>query len=184
MPYTFYSLHLPAPITYASLSSNVHLHNHQDKYLRSVADFRNLQDRTARDITSARTFAIQRFATDLIESIDNLDRALSTVPAEKLDPDNNPNSNSNTDLIDLYTGLKMTEEILMGTLKKHGMERFDPSEETEEGKRRFDPRLHEATFMTKMEGKEDGEVFMTQSKGFLLNGRVLRAAKVGVVKNS
>jgi len=152
----------------------------KDKYLRSVADFRNLQDRTARDITAARNFAIQRFAADLIESIDNLDRALTAVPSEALNPDDPDVGEANKDLVNLYTGLKMTEEILLGTLKKHGLERFDPSETG--GK--FDPRLHDATFQTKVEGKEDGDVFHTQSKGYTLNGRVLRAAKVGVVKNS
>ncbi len=74
----------------------------------------------------------------------------------------------------------MTETILMQTLKKHGLERFDPSVDGE----KFNPNLHEATFQTPLEGKEDGSVFMTQQKGFVLNGRVLRAAKVGVVKNS
>ena len=126
-------------------------------------------------MASARDFAITRFAKDLLESVDNLDRALDTVPKDKLGKED-----SNKDLANLYDGLKMTEKILMQTLKKHGLERFDPSEEAE----RFDPNLHEATFMTKMEGKEDGTVFMTQQKGFLLNGRVVRAAKVGVVKNS
>lgn len=126
-------------------------------------------------MNSARDFAISRFAKDLLESVDNLDRALDTVPKDKLGKED-----SNTDLANLYDGLKMTETILMQTLKKHGLERFDPSEQAE----RFDPNLHEATFMTKMEGKEDGTVFMTQQKGFLLNGRVVRAAKVGVVKNS
>lgn len=62
----------------------------------------------------------------------------------------------------------------MQTLKKHGLERFDPSEAGE----KFDPNLHEATFMTKVEGKEDGTVFMTQQKGFLLNGRVIRVGDV------
>jgi molecular chaperone GrpE len=74
----------------------------------------------------------------------------------------------------------MTSSILMSTLKKHGLERFDPQAEG----RKFDPRLDEATFMTKVEGREDGDVFHTQCKGFTLNGRVLRAAKVGVVRNS
>lgn len=149
----------------------------QDRYLRSVADFRNLQDRTKRDIQSARDFAIQKFAGDLIESVDNLDRALSTVPASKLapqssDPDTPPEDQSyNKDLANLYDGLKMTESILMATLKKHGLERFDPSEGEGE---MFNPNLHEATFQTKVEGKEDGKVFMTQQKGFTLNGRVLR----------
>ena len=64
----------------------------------------------------------------------------------------------------------MTDTILMQTLKKHGLERFDPSVEGE----RFDPRKHEATFQTKVEGREEGSVFMTQQKGFVLNGRVVR----------
>ncbi|KAL8670358.1 MAG: hypothetical protein Q9168_005100 [Polycauliona sp. 1 TL-2023] len=159
----------------------------KDRYLRSVADFRNLQDRTKRDVQSARDFAIQKFAADLIESVDNLDRALGTVPPSKLapqnsDPDTPPESKEyNKDLANLYDGLKMTETILMGTLKKHGMERFDPSEGKGE---MFNPNMHEATFQTKVDGKENGMVFMTQQKGFLLKGRVLRAAKVGVVKNS
>ncbi|KAK3168794.1 hypothetical protein OEA41_005242 [Lepraria neglecta] len=147
----------------------------KDKYLRSVADFRNLQDRTKRDVDTARNFAISRFAADLIESVDNLDRALGTVPKTTLSK-----SETNKELVSLYDGIKMTETILMQTLKKHGLERFDPAEAGEA----FNPNLHEATFQSKVEGKEDGSVFMTQQKGFLLNGRVVRAAKVGVVKNS
>lgn len=163
----------------------------QDKYLRSVADYRNLQDRTARDNASARQFAIQKFATDLLDSIDNLDRALAAVPEAALgksssETDSNTSTESaasepNKDLVNLHSGLRMTEDIMMSTLKKHGLERFDPLER--EG-RKFDPNLDEATFFTKVEGKNDGEVFYTQQKGFLLNGRVIRASKVGVVKNS
>ncbi|KAJ9614143.1 GrpE, mitochondrial [Cladophialophora chaetospira] len=165
----------------------------KDKYLRSVADFRNLQERTRRDIDSARNFAIQRFASDLLDSIDNLDRALTSVPASALGQSSTPTHSDpsspstesspepNKDLQNLFSGLKMTEEILMTTLKKHGIERFDP---LEGGGRKFDPNLDEATFFTKVEGKEDGDVFYTQSKGYRLNGRVVRAAKVGVVKNS
>lgn len=140
-------------------------HSPQDKYLRSVADFRNLQERTKREIASAKDFALSRFAKDLIESVDNLDRALLTVPAASLRPENK-------DLVTLHDGLKMTETILMQTLKKHGLERFDPSAEKE----KFDPNVHEAVFMAPQQGKEDGTVFFTQQKGFLLNGRVLRVS--------
>ncbi|KAL9104192.1 MAG: hypothetical protein Q9163_000844 [Psora crenata] len=160
----------------------------KDKYLRSVADFRNLQERTKRDIDSARNFAISRFARDLIESVDNLDRALSMVnpasisssPPSSETPtpastSSSPSSSSvdgevNPELNNLYQGLKMTESILMSTLKKHGLERFDPAVQGE----KFDPNLHDAAFMTKVEGKEDGTVFETIQKGFLLNGRVVR----------
>ena len=132
-----------------------------------------------REQDSARQFGIQRFATDLLDSVDNLDRALTAVPKESVTPsDSKP---ANQDLVNLHGGLKMTEQILMSALQKHGIERFDPMEG--EG-RRFDPNQDEATFFSKQEGKEDGAVFFTQSKGFKLNGRVIRAAKVGVVKNT
>ena len=67
----------------------------------------------------------------------------------------------------------MTDTILMQTLKKHGLERFDPDGD------KFDPNLHDATFMTKMEGKEDGSVFEVIQKGFTLNGRVVRVSLPG-----
>lgn len=123
-------------------------------------------------MASARDFAIQKFAKDLVDSVDNLDRALSMVPKEKLTA--TEKTEHLQDLISLHEGLRMTESILMSTLKKHGLERFDPSVEGE----KFNPNEHEATFMTPMAGKEDNTVFLTQQKGFKLNGRILRAAKV------
>lgn len=139
--------------------------------MRSVAEFRNLQERTQREMKNARDFAIQKFAKDLVESVDNFERALNMVPEERLKVE------VKDDLVNLYEGLKMTETILISTLKKHGLERFDPNGEA------FNPNEHEATFMTPMPDKEHNTVFHTQEKGFKLNGRVLRPAKVGVVKN-
>jgi len=147
----------------------------KDKYLRSVADFRNLQERTQRDMKAARDFAIQKFAKDLVDSVDNFDRALTMVPEEKLKADEK--TEHLRDLVNLYEGLKMTENIMLETLKKHGLERFNPEGEP------FNPNEHEATFMTPMADKEHNHVFHVQQKGFRLNGRILRPAKVGVVKN-
>ncbi|KAG6034083.1 hypothetical protein E4U41_006696 [Claviceps citrina] len=146
----------------------------KDKCMRTIADFRNLQDRTQREVKTAREFAIQNFAKDLVESVDNLDRALTMVPAEKLAA----KDEASQDLINLYDGLKMTEGILMQTLTKHGLERLNPEGE------KFNPNEHEATFMAPQPDKENNLVFYVQQKGFKLNGRVLRAAKVGVVKNA
>ncbi|KAI8684537.1 GrpE, mitochondrial [Fusarium solani] len=148
----------------------------KDKCLRTVADFRNLQERTQREVKTARDFAIQKFAKDLVDSVDNLDRALGMVPQEKLNVDEKPEHLQ--DLANLYEGLKMTEDILMSTLKKHGLERLNPEGD------KFNPNEQEATFMAPQPDKEDNTVFFVQQKGFKLNGRVLRAAKVGVVKNN
>ena len=131
---------------------------------------------------AARDFAIQKFAKDLVDSVDNLDRALS-MGQEKLkalaEGEGNANGEKpeNPELQSFYEGVKMTETNMMQTLQKHGLERFDP-----EG-HKFNPNEHEATFMTPMPDKEDNTVFHVQQKGFKLNGRILRAAKVGVVKN-
>ncbi|KAI1281620.1 GrpE-domain-containing protein [Xylaria sp. FL0933] len=146
----------------------------KDKYLRSVAEYRNLQDRTQREVKAARDFAIQRFAKDLVESIDNLDRALS-MGEEKAKAEEGKEVNA--DLKNLYEGIKMTETSMLQTLSKHGLDRFNPEGE------KFNPNEHEATFMTPMPDKEDNTVFHVQQKGYKLNGRILRAAKVGVVKN-
>lgn len=120
---------------------------------------------------NVRSFAIQRFAVDLLESIDNFDRALSVVPADKL---SNEQAEVNKELQELHQGLRMTESILLNTLKKHGLERFDPAEHVDGQPQKFDPQLHEATFMAKAEGKENGDIMFVQSKGYRLNGRVLR----------
>ncbi|KAM3415342.1 hypothetical protein BST61_g8871 [Cercospora zeina] len=120
-----------------------------DRLKRQIAEYRNLQEQTKREVKAAKDFALQRFAKDLLDSVDNLDRALQNVPKEKL-------TDENPDL------------------------RIDPSAEGEA----FNPNLHEATFQAPQPDKKDGTVFYTQQKGFLYNGRVLRAAKVGVVKNS
>lgn len=81
------------------------------------------------------------------------------------------------DLANLYEGIKMTDGILHNTLKKHGLERFNPDGE------KFNPNEHDAVAHIPMEGKENGTVGFVQQKGFKLNSRILRAAKVGVVKN-
>lgn len=96
------------------------------------------------------------------------------MPAEKLGADQ---AEANKELQELHQGLKMTESILLNTLSKHGLKRFDPNAPTEDGKpQKFDPKLHEATFMTKAEDKEDGDIMFVQSKGYSLNGRVLRVS--------
>jgi molecular chaperone GrpE len=122
---------------------------------------------------SARDFAIQKFAKDLVDSVDNLDRAL-TMGQEKLSTEE---GQKNEELKNFYEGVKMTETNMLQTLSKHGLERFDPNGE------KFNPNEHEATFMTPQPDKDDNSVFFVQQKGFKLNGRILRAAKVGVVKN-
>ena len=138
----------------------------KDQYLRAVADLRNSQDRAIKDIASAKNFAIQKFAKDLIDSVDNFNRALNTVPASAL------HEESNKELVDLFNGLKMIEDGLLKTLNRHGLERLDPMNKP------FDPSSMEATFQVPHETAEPGSVCHVEQLGFLLNGRVIRPSKV------
>ncbi|KAK9460696.1 GrpE-domain-containing protein [Lipomyces oligophaga] len=154
----------------------------KDKYLRQVADFRNLQETTKREVQAAKDFAIQRFAKDLLDSVDNLDRAVHNIKnsqdSEGQQTESEVEEQTDSELIALFDGLKMTQEILESTLAKHGLAKVDPIGE------KFDPHRHEATFEIAQPDKEPGTVFFVQQSGFTLNGRVLRPAKVGVVKGS
>lgn len=140
----------------------------KNHYARSVADFRTLQELTKKDMQKAKDFALQKFAKDLLESVDNFGRALDSVNKDSLA--------SNPDLKQFYDGVDMTKNVFEKTLEKYGIEKIDP-----EGKP-FDPNQHEATFEIPQPDKEPGTVFHVQQVGYTLNSRVLRPAKVGVVK--
>lgn len=140
----------------------------KNHYARAVADFRNLQETTKKEMQKARDFALQKFAKDLLESVDNFGLALNSVKEETL--------LSNEEVKNLFEGVSMTRNVFEKTLNKHGIEKIDPMGEV------FDPNHHEATFEIPQPDKEPGTVFHVQLPGYLLNKRVLRPAKVGLVK--
>jgi molecular chaperone GrpE len=140
----------------------------KNHYARSVADFRNLQETTKKEVQKAKDFALQKFAKDLLESVDNFGLALQSVKEETL--------KNNKELSNLVEGVNMTKNIFEKTLSKYGVEKIDPMGE------QFDPNQHEATFEIPQPDKEPGTVMHVQQVGFTLNSRVLRPAKVGLVK--
>ena len=140
----------------------------KNHYARSVADFRSLQELTKKDMQKAKDFALQKFAKDLLESVDNFGRALDSVNKDTL--------GANPDLKQFYDGVDMTKNVFEKTLEKYGIEKINPEGQP------FDPNQHEATFEIPQPDKEPGTVFHVQQVGYTLNSRVLRPAKVGVVK--
>jgi molecular chaperone GrpE len=141
----------------------------QDKIAKSRADLKTLEEQSKRELAAAKNFAIQRLARDLLETVDNLNRAAKMVNAEaKADAERHPN---------FATLLEDVDKVEAGLLKKllnAGVETIDPEGE------KFDPNVHEATFEMPMPGKEAGTVFYVEQKGYALNGRVLRPAKVSL----
>jgi molecular chaperone GrpE len=143
----------------------------KDNLLRSLAEQENTRRIAKRDVEQARSFAISSFAKSLLETSDNLSRALDAVPEElRHDHDHHPV------LATLYEGITMTDDGLTKAFTKNGLEKFGVPGE------KFDPNLHEALFEYPDPAGEPGSIGQVMKKGFMLNQRVLRPAEVGVVK--
>lgn len=142
---------------------------YKERWQHSVADFRNLQKTAAGEMEKAKSFALQKFAKDLIESVDNFDLAMKAVDESHLKGDHNK------EFAEFHKGIHMVQQVLERTLDKHGVSKMVPIGE------KYDPNLHEALFQVPQEGKEPGTIFHVDRTGFQLNGRVLRAPKVGIV---
>jgi molecular chaperone GrpE len=133
-------------------------------------------------LETTKEFAIQKFAKDLLDTVDILNMALTAVPSEFRAKESASNEKSLEKVVDqltnLYTGVSMTESELIKALNRHGVERFDPQGEA------FDHNRHQALFQAPMPDKEPGTVFVVQKMGYTLKGRTLRAAAVGVVADA
>ena len=145
----------------------------KDNLLRSLAEQENTRRIASRDVASAKQFAITSFAKSLLDTSDNLSRALEAVPEElRHDHENHPV------LANLYEGISMTNEGLDKAFAKNGLKKFGAVGE------KFDPNLHEALFEYPDPNGEAGNIGQVMKVGFMLNERVVRPAEVGVVKSA
>lgn len=137
----------------------------QDKHLRAVAETQNVRRRGQQEVEKERKFGIERFARDVLSVADNLGRALSAMPAD-LDPA----------IKNLVAGVQATERELGSILERHGVTRIEAL-----GKP-FDANLHQAMMEIQDPSVPSGTVVQELIPGYLLAGRLLRAAMVGVSK--
>jgi molecular chaperone GrpE len=137
----------------------------QDKYLRAVAESQNMRRRAQQDLEKERKFGIERFARDLLSVADNLGRALSAVPSD-LDPA----------MKNLVVGVQATERELQSVLERHGVTRIETI-----GKP-FNADFHQAMMEVQDPSVPAGTVVQEMIPGYLLAGRLLRAAMVAVSK--
>jgi molecular chaperone GrpE len=142
----------------------------KDRLLRSAADMENMRKRAERQLEDAHKFAVTGFARDILPVADNLQRALSAVPAERRAED---------ELVqNLLGGVEAVEKELLGILEKHNITRIEPLGEP------FDPNRHEAVFEVPGSPYPSGTVAQVLQPGYLLNDRLLRPAMVGVSKGA
>jgi len=137
-----------------------------DKYRRSLADFENLRNRMNKQVSDAKIFGIQGFCKDLLEVADVLNKAVTAVPAEALQ--------ESQYLKDMHQGLQLTETQLLKVFGKHGLVQENPVGE------KFDPNKHDALFQIPSPDKEPNTVLDVQKVGYILQGRTIRPAAVGV----
>ena len=132
-----------------------------DKYLRAAAELENVRKRAARDMENSRKFALERFATELLAVKDSLEMGIEAA-ANTRDP------------ADIIEGNRATLKQFVSILERFGVAEVDPLGEP------FDPELHEAMTMQPSAEAEPNSVLTVFQKGYTLNGRLLRPARVVV----
>ena len=148
-----------------------------DDLLYCKAELQIFQRRTAEEKKTMGDHAISRLAKDLTESIDVLDLALRSVP-EPLRKSSQTDNEPSRALAELYDGVSLTRKSILDMLRTHGIEAFNPIGE------KFDPLLHEALYQAPVPGKQPGSVLDCNKIGYMIKGRLLRAAQVGVVQET
>src|SRR4051794_30288455 len=137
-------------------------HRERDEYLelakRTKADFENYRKRVAGDIQAAQSRGKIEVAREVIDAVDNLERALEAVDGDG----------------GLRSGVEMVLAGLQETLKRNGVEAVDPKGE------KFDPTKHEALSTQPVEGAESGVVVEVLQKGYALGDQLVRPARVVV----
>jgi molecular chaperone GrpE len=136
----------------------------RDEYLelaqRTKADFENYRKRVAADAQAAQVRGKAEVAREVIDAVDNLERALETAEGEGGEG--------------LAAGVEMVLGGLKETLRRHGIEAVDPEGE------KFDPNQHEALSTMPVEGSESGIVVEVMQKGYTLGEQLIRPARVVV----
>jgi len=132
-----------------------------EKYLRAAAELENVRKRATRDVENAHKFALERFASELLSVRDSLEMGLA--------------AGEDADIESLRQGKEATLKLLATVMERFGVKEVDPLGEP------FDPALHEAMTMQPSAELEPGSVLTVFQKGYQLNGRLLRPARVVVV---
>lgn len=132
-------------------------------FVRTRADMDNYRRRSELDVENARKYGIERFARELIAVVDSLEHGLAVAESEH-------------DTV-YREGMLLTLKLCLDIFEKFGITRIDPAlSET------FDPNKHEAISIQATKDVEPNKIMVVAQKGFMLQDRVLRPARVVVSK--
>ena len=136
-----------------------------DQVVRTKAEMENVKRRARLDVENARKYSVEKFAAAILPIVDSLAQGLET-------------SQNVTDVSVLHEGMKMTEEMLISALEKQGLTQILPEGE------KFNPEFHEAMSMVESADVPADHVITVFQKGFQLNGRLVRPARVVVSRGT
>lgn len=134
----------------------------QNQYVRLVADFQNLKRRTEKEKSDIYAFANEKIILDLLNVIDNFERAMLHV---------DESSDKN-----LANGMNMIYKQLKEVLEKNGVSEIETTGEN------FDPKYHHAVSTDNSSELDSGKVSEVLQRGYSLKGKVIRPAMVKVVE--
>lgn len=134
-----------------------------DQIIRANAEMENIKRRATRDVENARKFSIEKFASDLLPVVDSLEQGVQSITDDSA-------------ASAMKEGMELTVSMLLKALEKQGMVQVDPKGE------KFNPEYHEAMTMIASDEVPVDHVIDVFQKGYTLNGRVIRPARV-VVSN-
>ncbi|MEQ6029856.1 nucleotide exchange factor GrpE [Staphylococcus saccharolyticus] len=135
--------------------------DNEEKYLRLYAEFENYKRRIQNENQINKTYKAQNVLTDILPSIDNIERALQI-------------EGDDDSFKSLQKGVQMVHKSLLKALKDNGLEEI-----VAEGEE-FDPNLHQAVVQDDNPDFKSGEVTQELQKGYKLKDRVLRPSMVKV----
>ena len=138
----------------------------REKYLRLSADFDNYRKRLAREKQEILDFGNAQRLKELLFVLDNIERAIEL---------SEESHGEKTDFVAFLDGIRLVHAQFLAGLGNFGVTEIDSGEGTV-----FDPSYHEAVYKEHSETHESGTVISEVQKGYLLNGRLLRASMVSV----
>jgi len=149
----------------ALTASRAEVQEMKDGYLRAKAEMENIRRRSQNEVISARKFAIEGFASELLHVKDSLDQA-SQVELDETD----------LGAVDkMKEGLALTLKQLDNAMNKFAVVEVDAAPGV-----KFDPEQHQAISMIPSETIESNHIVDVMQKGFMLKDRLLRPAMVVV----
>tara|TARA_B100001778_G_scaffold102031_1_gene83270 strand:+ start:230 stop:766 length:537 start_codon:yes stop_codon:yes gene_type:complete len=135
----------------------------EDRLLRSAAEIENIRKRSEKERAEAYKIGISIFVKDFVPVLDNIERALSSLK-----------DSGEINYESFVEGISATEKDIISLLEKHGIQQINPINE------KFDPLFHEALFEAQSDDHEPGFVTQVIEVGYVIDKRLIRAAKVGV----